>query len=61
MLKAPDGSTLLMCKGADSVMTERITWLAGEEETTAKHLTGFSKEGLRTLVMAQREISEKEL
>lgn len=53
---------LLICKGADSVIYSRLK--PGDQELlcseTALHLEQFANEGLRTLCIAQRELSEEE-
>lgn len=51
---------LLICKGADSVIYERLLPKLNDPslvETTSEHLRQFATEGLRTLGIAQREIS----
>ncbi|OUM68577.1 hypothetical protein PIROE2DRAFT_53189 [Piromyces sp. E2] len=63
----PDGRIIILCKGADSVILER---LKKREEMTEKekqilditndHLTQYSVEGLRTLLYGYREISLEE-
>jgi len=63
----PDGRIIILCKGADSVILER---LKKREEMTEKeksvlditndHLTQYSIEGLRTLLYGYREIDYKE-
>ncbi|KAI9768961.1 MAG: hypothetical protein M1840_004557 [Geoglossum simile] len=57
-----DGRIVLFCKGADSVIYSRLK--RGEQpelrRVTAEHLEMFAREGLRTLCIAQREISEEE-
>lgn len=52
-----------MCKGADSVIIPRLK----EDETnerlkdqTNKYLEGYAKQGLRTLILCQKVISEDE-
>nr|UJH94547.1 Dnf1 [Starmerella bombicola] len=63
IVKMPDtGKIFLICKGADSVIYSRLVPGAQEElrKTTAVHLEEFANEGLRTLCIAQREISQKE-
>lgn len=57
-----DPRALLICKGADSVIYSRLkrSGEANDEtllERTALHLEQFATEGLRTLCLAQREIS----
>lgn len=58
----PDGRIILFCKGADSVIYSRLK--RGEQaelrQTTAEHLEMFAREGLRTLCIAQRVLSEDE-
>lgn len=55
------GRYILYCKGADNVMFERSTSVLGSDtEVLTRHLRGFASEGLRTLVLARREISDSE-
>ncbi|EEY15679.1 phospholipid-transporting ATPase [Verticillium alfalfae VaMs.102] len=60
ILRMPDGRILLICKGADSVIYSRLR--RGEQaelrRSTGEHLEMFAREGLRTLCIAQRELSE---
>lgn len=62
ILRMPDGKIVLFCKGADSIIYSRLK--RGEQaelrKVTAEHLEMFAREGLRTLCIAQREISEEE-
>lgn len=62
IVKMPDGRIMLFCKGADSVIYARLK--RGEQkemrQATAEHLELFAREGLRTLCIAQKEISESE-
>ncbi|KAI8975574.1 hypothetical protein BDF20DRAFT_959906 [Mycotypha africana] len=62
---------VLLCKGADSVIYERLCTEFGDQtdlkqaqdnlkSTTLQHLEQFANEGLRTLCIAYRFISEKE-
>ena len=60
LVKEPHtGLILLLSKGADTVIFER---LRGNQDinVTETHLNRFASEGLRTLVIAQRYIEEKE-
>ncbi|GAA5937294.1 hypothetical protein JCM1841_006032 [Sporobolomyces salmonicolor] len=61
IIRTPDGKIKLYCKGADTVIFER---LASEgqvfTETTSNHLEEYATEGLRTLCIAMREIPEDE-
>jgi phospholipid-translocating ATPase len=62
IVRMPDGRIVLFCKGADSIIYSRLK--KGEQaelrRETAKHLEMFAIEGLRTLCIAQRELSEEE-
>jgi phospholipid-transporting ATPase len=58
--RGPDGNIKLYCKGADTVIYERL----GESyqqfrAATLHHLEGFATEGLRTLCCAVADISEE--
>lgn len=60
IMRMPDGKITLFCKGADSIIYERLK--AGEQadlrRQTAAHLEEFAKEGLRTLCIAKRDLDE---
>lgn len=60
IIRMPDGKIVLYCKGADSVIYSRLK--RGEQaqlrKSTAEHLEMFAREGLRTLCVARKEISE---
>ena len=62
IIRMPDGKIFLFCKGADSVIYSRLR--RGEQaqlrKDTAEHLEIFAREGLRTLCIAQKELSEEE-
>ncbi|KAI0013778.1 phospholipid-translocating P-type ATPase [Xylariaceae sp. FL0662B] len=62
IVKMPDGRIILFCKGADSIIYSRLK--RGEQadlrKTTAEHLEMFAREGLRTLCIAERVLSENE-
>ncbi|KJZ79388.1 Phospholipid-transporting ATPase DNF1 [Hirsutella minnesotensis 3608] len=62
IVRMPDGQILLICKGADSVIYARLK--RGEQQQlrreTAEHLEMFAREGLRTLCIAQRTLTEQE-
>ncbi|KAL7272176.1 phospholipid transporting ATPase [Rhizina undulata] len=63
IIRMPDtGKIYLFCKGADSIIYSRLR--KGEQQelrqTTAEHLEIFAREGLRTLCIAQKELSEEE-
>ncbi|KAH7116846.1 hypothetical protein B0J11DRAFT_102465 [Dendryphion nanum] len=62
IIRMPNGKIMLFCKGADSMIYSRL--IPGEQRelraSTGEHLEMFAREGLRTLCIAQREISEEE-
>lgn len=63
IIRMPDtGKIFLFCKGADSIIYSRLR--PGEQHelrtTTAEHLEVFAREGLRTLCIAQKELTEEE-
>jgi phospholipid-translocating ATPase len=73
IIKPLDGSDriVLLCKGADSVIYERLCTEFGDQEAlrqaqsdlhdiTLEHLENFANEGLRTLCLAYRFISPKD-
>lgn len=62
IVKMPDGRIILYCKGADSIIYSRLKRSEQAElrKTTAEHLEMFAREGLRTLCIAQRVLSEHE-
>jgi phospholipid-translocating ATPase len=59
VVRGPDGRIRVMCKGADSVIQERLKGRQRMLEKTNVYLEAFAKEGLRTLLIAEKEISEE--
>lgn len=62
IIRMPDGTIRLFCKGADSVIYSRLARGKQQElrRQTAEHLEMYAKEGLRTLCVADRLLSEDE-
>lgn len=61
IVRNEDGKLLLLCKGADSVMFERLANNGREfEENTKDHVNEYADAGLRTLILAYRELNENE-
>jgi phospholipid-transporting ATPase len=63
IVRAPDGRILLLCKGADSVIYERLKRTPQNKkllEVTQAHLNMFAEDGLRTLCFGYAELSEKQ-
>lgn len=62
IVRLPDGRIVLYCKGADSVIYSRLK--RGEQQEmrkeTADHLEMFAQEGLRTLCIAKRYLTEQQ-
>ncbi len=58
------GQYKILCKGADSVMLDRILFeknaIEGLRQIVDEDLYQYSCEGLRTLLVAQRNISKEE-
>ncbi|OVA10185.1 Cation-transporting P-type ATPase [Macleaya cordata] len=61
IVRDEEGKLLLLCKGADSAMLERLSKDGREfEEQTIEHMNEYADAGLRTLVLAYRELNEEE-
>ncbi len=60
LVRTPDGKIKLYCKGADTVIMARLSEKQPFAETTTLHLEDYATEGLRTLCVAMREVSEQE-
>ena len=57
VVETPDNRLMLYVKGADSVVYERLWPDTPHQEVTKEHMKGFANEGLRTLVLGERELS----
>ncbi|KAG0295638.1 hypothetical protein BGZ98_001318, partial [Dissophora globulifera] len=63
IVRPPEGGIILICKGADSVIYERLNKTDEQSklrEDTLVDLERFANEGLRTLCLAYRKITEEE-
>ncbi|KAJ1650120.1 drs2 neo1 protein [Dispira simplex] len=63
LIRCPDGQVVLICKGADTVVMDRLTQESQQSETMKSaltHLNRFASQGLRTLLYAFRLLSEEE-
>jgi phospholipid-transporting ATPase len=76
IVRLPTGEIKIFCKGADSVIYERLVAKETDEDaaitsaqhsdfddfrkTTLQHLEAFATEGLRTLCFASADISENQ-
>lgn len=60
ILRCPDGKIRIYCKGADTVILERLARNNPYVDLTTQHLEDYATEGLRTLCLAIREVPEDE-
>ncbi|KAM0986971.1 hypothetical protein ACFXTH_011173 [Malus domestica] len=61
IVRSEEGKILLLSKGADNVMLERLAKNgSGFEEETMDHLNEYADAGLRTLILAYRVLEEDE-
>ena len=61
IVRTPENKIIIMTKGADSHIVPRLA--PGQDElieTTNNYLQEYSKDGLRTLILAQKEIPADE-
>ena len=58
--RCPDGKIRCYCKGADTVILERLNDQNPHVDATLRHLEEYASDGLRTLCLAMREIPEQE-
>ncbi|KAF5457253.1 hypothetical protein F2P56_021367 [Juglans regia] len=61
VVRNAENQLLLLCKGADSVMFERLSQDGRLfESQTRDHIKKYAEDGLRTMVIAYRELGEEE-
>nr|KYP63630.1 Putative phospholipid-transporting ATPase 4 [Cajanus cajan] len=61
IVRDEEGSTFLMCKGADSIIFDRMSKNGKMYlEATTRHLNEYGEAGLRTLALAYRQLDEQE-
>eukprot|EP00050_Salpingoeca_kvevrii_P002287 m.190317 g.190317 ORF g.190317 m.190317 type:complete len:1160 (+) comp10581_c0_seq1:297-3776(+) len=58
IVRTPNGRIKLYCKGADSVIYERLSPRSPFKTATSEHLKNFASDGLRTLCLAVAQLSE---
>ncbi|XP_030048675.1 phospholipid-transporting ATPase ID [Microcaecilia unicolor] len=57
IVRSPEGRLILYCKGADTIVYERLHSSCEDlKETTTEHLNEFAGDGLRTLVLAYKDL-----
>ena len=60
IFRCPDGKVRIYCKGADTVIFERLAKDNANADVTLHHLEEYATDGLRTLCLAMREIPDQE-
>ncbi|KAF5903013.1 phospholipid-transporting ATPase IC, partial [Clarias magur] len=60
ILRCPDGRIRLYCKGADTVIYQRLSPDSLHKETTQEALDIFANETLRTLCLCYKDITDEE-
>ncbi|DBB09563.1 hypothetical protein WJX82_007159 [Trebouxia sp. C0006] len=60
LCRLPDGRVRLYCKGADSMIYARLAPEQEVEQASQPHLAEMAREGLRTLCLGQRDITDRE-
>ena len=60
IFRCPDGKVRIYCKGADTVILERLAKDNLTVDLTMRHLEDYATEGLRTLCLAMREVPDQE-
>ncbi|XP_029437776.1 probable phospholipid-transporting ATPase IM isoform X2 [Rhinatrema bivittatum] len=59
IVRSPEGRLILYCKGADTIVYERLDSSCEDlKETTTEHLNEFAGDGLRTLVLAYKDLDK---
>ena len=61
IVTSPDGRIFLFTKGADSLLVKKITRNKHMIPSCEQNLLQYAKKGLRTLMIAYKEIFEDEL
>uniref|UniRef100_A0A7N6B3X7 Phospholipid-transporting ATPase n=1 Tax=Anabas testudineus TaxID=64144 RepID=A0A7N6B3X7_ANATE len=60
IVRNPEGKLSLYCKGADTIIYERLHQSCSKlMDVTTEHLNEFAGEGLRTLVLAYKDLEEE--
>ncbi|XP_068613709.1 probable phospholipid-transporting ATPase IM [Brachionichthys hirsutus] len=59
IVRSPDGKITLYCKGADTIIFERLHPSCNKlNDVTTRHLNEYAGDGLRTLVLAYKDLDE---
>ena len=62
VVRGPDGKPFILCKGADNIILDRCIGFYGgaDRASVDAHLDLFACDGLRTLLVARRDLTEEE-
>ena len=60
VVRTPEDKILVITKGADSIIEKRLKKNSKYLPKTQGYLDAYAKEGLRTLLIASKTLSEKE-
>ena len=60
VVRTDEDKILVICKGADSIIEKRLKEGQENMDITKQFLSDFAVTGLRTLLIATKEISEEE-
>jgi len=60
VVRTPENAILVICKGADSIIEKRLKPDSPVLQRTQEFLDAYAKQGLRTLLIASKEISQDE-
>lgn len=58
IVRSPEGKIFVICKGADSIIEKRLAPNQKYLSTTKDYLDDFAQTGLRTLLIASKEITQ---
>ena len=59
IVRTPEGHIKCICKGADSIIEKRLKEKGKILKKTQKYLDGYAKLGLRTLLIASKDVDEE--
>ena len=60
VVRTPENKILVITKGADSIIEKRLKQNSRFLKQTQSYLDSYAKEGLRTLLIASKQMSEKD-
>lgn len=59
IVRTPEGKVMCICKGADSIIEQRLKKHGKLLKKSQKYLDGYAKLGLRTLLIASKQVDEE--